>query len=173
VQFAAETVTREPVPTLGDRIRAQREAKRLTQAALAERLGVSIHTIIAWEKGVRMTPQADNLAKIADFLEVTMKDLLGTSVWTVAARERATSVPGADARVPQIAGKLPDGKRREFLDRLRRLTAEAEAAHARLEKLRAEAATTEAEIDGLHKARRAEIEVMEIVLEKLKHSDPA
>ena len=36
---------------LGDRIRILRERKGLSQAALAEKLGLNVSTVVAWEHG--------------------------------------------------------------------------------------------------------------------------
>ena len=42
---------REETGQLGDRIRMQRERQGLSQAALAEKLGLNISTVVAWERG--------------------------------------------------------------------------------------------------------------------------
>ena len=42
---------REESGQLSDRIRMQRERQGLSQAALAERLGLNVSTVVAWERG--------------------------------------------------------------------------------------------------------------------------
>ena len=42
---------RQGTGQLGERIRMQRERQGLSQAALAERLGLNVSTIVAWERG--------------------------------------------------------------------------------------------------------------------------
>jgi transcriptional regulator with XRE-family HTH domain len=42
---------REESGNLGDRIRMQRERQGLTQLALAEKLGLNVSTVVAWERG--------------------------------------------------------------------------------------------------------------------------
>lgn len=47
---------------LGDKIRARRERRRLTQGVLAKRVGVSEKTVLRWEKG-RQVPQGHEVRK--------------------------------------------------------------------------------------------------------------
>jgi transcriptional regulator with XRE-family HTH domain len=42
---------REETGQLGDRIRMQRERQGLSQGALAEKLGLNVSTVVAWERG--------------------------------------------------------------------------------------------------------------------------
>jgi transcriptional regulator with XRE-family HTH domain len=42
---------RQEAGNLGDRIRVLRERQGLSQAALAEKLGVNTSTVVAWERG--------------------------------------------------------------------------------------------------------------------------
>jgi DNA-binding XRE family transcriptional regulator len=42
---------RQQSEQLGDRIRMQRERQGLSQAALAEKLGLNVSTVVAWERG--------------------------------------------------------------------------------------------------------------------------
>jgi transcriptional regulator with XRE-family HTH domain len=41
---------RQETGQLGDRIRMQRERQGLSQAALAEKLGLNVSTVVAWER---------------------------------------------------------------------------------------------------------------------------
>lgn len=58
-----------------EKIRALREAKGLSQAELAEALGVDQTTISAWERGVA-EPTLFNLRRLADVLGVYPGELL-------------------------------------------------------------------------------------------------
>lgn len=53
---------------LGQRIKAAREAKKLSHDRLAEKVGTSRQHLIRIEKGVH-TPRADMLARISEALE--------------------------------------------------------------------------------------------------------
>ena len=64
---------------LGDNIKTLRKNKGLTQEELAIKLNVVRQTVSKWEKGFSV-PDADMLQKIADILEVDVKQLLGTNI---------------------------------------------------------------------------------------------
>lgn len=64
---------------LGENIKALRKSKGLTQEELAIRINVVRQTVSKWEKGFSV-PDAEALQKIADVLEVDMKQLLGTGI---------------------------------------------------------------------------------------------
>lgn len=64
--------------TIGDRIKIVRKQKRLSQRALAERIGVSTVGVTQWETNKR-NPKADTVQKIADALKVPVEYLLGDS----------------------------------------------------------------------------------------------
>lgn len=62
---------------IAQRIRiARTEATRLTQAQLAEQLGVVQNQVARWETGER-EPKAETLVKIAEILGVTINFLVG------------------------------------------------------------------------------------------------
>lgn len=72
----------DELPELARRLRAERAALGLTQAAVAERLGIAQATYAGWETG-RTTPGAQHAARIAELLGVTEEavvELLGTSL---------------------------------------------------------------------------------------------
>jgi repressor LexA len=52
-----------------------REVAVLTQAELAERVGVSVTTISHWETGSKR-PRVSNIRKLAEVLGVTSQDIL-------------------------------------------------------------------------------------------------
>ena len=64
---------------LSDNIRTVRKNKGFTQEDLASRLHVTRQTISKWEKGLSV-PDAEMLSKLADELEVSVSELLGTSL---------------------------------------------------------------------------------------------
>jgi len=63
---------------LGDRIKELRKAMRLSQAELADRVGVSRSAIGMYEMG-RREPDAESLEALADFFNVDMDYLIGRS----------------------------------------------------------------------------------------------
>ena len=60
---------------LGERIRAARKKKGLTQTELGNAVGVEIKTIHRWEKGER-TPRVEELKRLAQALNVNINELL-------------------------------------------------------------------------------------------------
>ena len=66
---------------LGENIKTLRKNKGLTQEELAIRLKVVRQTVSKWEKGYSV-PDAETLQKIADILEVDIKQLLGADIET-------------------------------------------------------------------------------------------
>lgn len=58
--------------TLGEQIRSAREAKNLSQEALAEYLGVSRQAVSKWENGTAV-PQGANKAALIEILELDLK----------------------------------------------------------------------------------------------------
>ena len=64
---------------LGENIKTLRKNKGLTQEELAARLNVVRQTVSKWEKGFSV-PDADILQRIAEILEVDVKQLLGSDI---------------------------------------------------------------------------------------------
>ncbi len=64
---------------LGENIKVLRKNKGLTQEELAIRLNVVRQTVSKWEKGYSV-PDAELLQRLADVLEVDVKQLLGADV---------------------------------------------------------------------------------------------
>lgn len=60
---------------LGENIRNYRKLRFMTQAQLAERIGMSQSTVGMYETG-RREPDMDQIEAIADALNVSMRDLL-------------------------------------------------------------------------------------------------
>ena len=61
--------------TVGERIRAARAEKKLTQKELAQQVGIPYQTLQFWENGKR-NPKIDNLQRVADALDVDVNWLL-------------------------------------------------------------------------------------------------
>lgn len=61
--------------TIGEKLKAARERRKLTQQAIAEALGVSQPTIHSWESGETM-PRMKRLAAVAEAYGLTPKELL-------------------------------------------------------------------------------------------------
>ncbi len=62
---------------LGENIRALRKARGLSQQELAEQLHVVRQTVSKWEQGLSV-PDADMLVRLAECLEVSVEELLGS-----------------------------------------------------------------------------------------------
>ncbi len=73
---------------LGDRIKACRKQKKISQMDLADMLNVSQAAITSWERGVRK-PDVDTVAKMADIFCVTTDYLIGRD-------QEATTIPLPD-----------------------------------------------------------------------------
>lgn len=61
---------------LSERIKELRLSKKMTLAILAERLGITVSAVAAYENGTR-NPSFDVLIKIAQIFNVTIDNLLG------------------------------------------------------------------------------------------------
>jgi transcriptional regulator with XRE-family HTH domain len=72
-------MSRDASQVFGVKLREAREAKKLSQADLAERTGLQPSAISHFETG-RRAPSFDNLKKLADALEVSTDYLLGREV---------------------------------------------------------------------------------------------
>lgn len=66
--------------TTGQHIRTARQKAGMTQAQLAERLGIPYQSIGQWERDVR-NPKLDTLKRIADALNISIQDLMGIPNW--------------------------------------------------------------------------------------------
>ncbi|HJI39978.1 MAG TPA: XRE family transcriptional regulator [Coriobacteriaceae bacterium] len=79
---------------LGKKIRAHRDELGLTQAELADKLGLTYSSVSQWESG-RATPRTPILRQLADLFNTTVADLMGED-----AAEAAIS--GASRMVPLL-----------------------------------------------------------------------
>lgn len=97
--------------TFGDRLGLAREAMGLSQAELAERIGVKPATLRNWEED-RAEPRANKLQMLAGMLNASM-------IWLMSGQGAAPAPPGAG-----LAGPDHGGAARACLDELRRLRGE-------------------------------------------------
>lgn len=79
---------------LGKKIRAHRDELGLTQAELADKLGLTYSSVSQWESG-RATPRTPILRQLAELFDTTVADLMGED-----ASEAAIS--GASRMVPLL-----------------------------------------------------------------------
>lgn len=79
---------------LGKKIRAHRDELGLTQAELADKLGLTYSSVSQWESG-RATPRTPVLRQLAELFDTTVADLMGED-----ADEAAIS--GASRMVPLL-----------------------------------------------------------------------
>jgi len=94
---------------LGERIAGAREAAGISQYELAERLGVTQPTVVAWERKAANI-RSDTLAKLAAALEVSADELLGI-------KPPSRRAPGGRGRqlFDELA-KLPRRQQQNVLD---------------------------------------------------------
>lgn len=93
----------ETVATFGDRLEAAREAKGLTVAGMAEKLGVGTRTIKAWEND-GSTPRGNRIQMLAGMLNVSMVWLInGTSNGTSHVAETHTRSAGLNDALGEIS----------------------------------------------------------------------
>ena len=63
---------------IGDKIMYQRKLKRIKQADLADKIGVSLRTLQRWELG-QYFPNTEDISKIAQVLNVPVADFMDSS----------------------------------------------------------------------------------------------
>lgn len=66
--------------TTGQRIKSARQNAGMTQAQLAEKLGIPYQSIGQWERDIR-NPKLDTLRRIAGALNITIQKLMGIPSW--------------------------------------------------------------------------------------------
>lgn len=90
----------------GERLKKARNAKNLSQQALADIIGKSLNTVGLYERGLRQ-PSLETLCLLADTLEVSVDYLLAR---TDERRAHTPVLPGGglnlEARVERIEKKL-------------------------------------------------------------------
>ncbi len=107
----------EDAATFGDRLSAAREAREMSQSALARRLGVAAKTLEGWENDMR-EPRANKLQMLSGVLDVSM-------TWLLTGEGQ-----GVD---PDLEGTPPELG--ELLDEMRSLRGEMQRSAEKLGKL--------------------------------------
>lgn len=77
---------------LGKKIRAHRDELGLTQAELADKLGLTYSSVSQWESG-RATPRTPILRQLADLFNTTVADLMGEDASEAAISGTSRMVP--------------------------------------------------------------------------------
>lgn len=77
---------------LGKKIRAHRDELGLTQAELADKLGLTYSSVSQWESG-RATPRTPILRQLADLFGTTVADLMGEDASEAAISGTSRMVP--------------------------------------------------------------------------------
>lgn len=77
---------------LGKKIRAHRDELGLTQAELADKLGLTYSSVSQWESG-RATPRTPILRQLADLFDTTVADLMGEDATEAAISGASRMVP--------------------------------------------------------------------------------
>lgn len=77
---------------LGKKIRAHRDELGLTQAELADKLGLTYSSVSQWESG-RATPRTPILRQLADLFNTTVADLMGEDATEAAISGASRMVP--------------------------------------------------------------------------------
>lgn len=77
---------------LGKKIRAHRDELGLTQAELANKLGLTYSSVSQWESG-RATPRTPILRQLADLFNTTVADLMGEDATEAAISGTSRMVP--------------------------------------------------------------------------------
>lgn len=95
--------TVQDMAAFAERLKALREERKLTQARLAELIGVNPRAYNRWERG-NFVPQLDTLIKIADALNVSLDELTGR---VQVAQEPTVHNPKLHALLKDV-DRLPD-----------------------------------------------------------------
>ncbi len=77
---------------LGKKIRAHRDELGLTQAELADKLGLTYSSVSQWESG-RATPRTPILRQLADLFDTTVAELMGEDATEAAIKGTSRMVP--------------------------------------------------------------------------------
>lgn len=85
-------------PPFGKNLAALRKARGWTQPQLAETLGISVNTLVYYERKAK-NPSGDFLAKVAKLFNVTVDELLDHEV-------KAARKSGPPSRLQQLTAQL-------------------------------------------------------------------
>ena len=108
---------RERTP-FGSRLYAARLRSGLTQAELGERIGMSQRGVANWETRHGSFPNAEQLAKLADMLDVSVEELVRGSA------DQIRNKPGPKGKLVQVFDKvseLPRSQQKDIVELLEML----------------------------------------------------
>ena len=109
--------------TTGELIKAARKKAGMTQAQLAEKLGISYVGVSQWENDLR-NPKLDTLQRIASALGVPVQDLI--SDWEAVDKEEFKRVfiygEGIKDRIDAARDRLNDEGQEKAAERVEELT---------------------------------------------------
>jgi transcriptional regulator with XRE-family HTH domain len=111
----------KPAPYFGQRMAAFRVAKGLSQAQLAEQLGMTRDLVAYYERAAK-NPSLDQVKRIADFFGVSVGEMLKERA------PRAAAKPGPTSHLEQLAAraaKLPRAEQKAAIKMLEGLLANA------------------------------------------------
>lgn len=103
----------KPAPKFGERMAAFRIAKGLSQARLAESLGMTRARIVYYERAAT-NPSLDVVQKVADFFGVTVGELLNDIPRT----KRKPGPPSQFVKLAERLDKLPRAKQKVVAEML-------------------------------------------------------
>lgn len=89
---------------LADRLVELRKEHKLSQEALAEKLGLSRQSISKWERA-EASPDTDNLIALAEVYGITLDELLGNNEPKERKQENQPQLENKDLSAKQIKGK--------------------------------------------------------------------
>ena len=89
---------------LAENIRAFRRQRSLTQAQLAEALGVTVGAVYKWENGLSQ-PELDMLVALADFFDASVDALLGYEMKDNRLHAAADCFPQAACKARCLSGR--------------------------------------------------------------------
>lgn len=105
-------MAKKPVSTaFGKRLRSLRREAELSQAQLANKVGVNHMTVNRWERG-HWWPGSDTLIRIADVLGVDIGSLTAPANQSRSLEERVADLESEMAALDEVVAKL----RRRWLD---------------------------------------------------------
>ncbi len=81
--------------TIGNRIKVLRQSKGLTQAELAQILGVPYQSVGQWERGIRK-PKPATITQIADALGVPVSEIFGIDHTAIADTAASWKIAGSN-----------------------------------------------------------------------------
>ena len=121
--YAVAVIDRAFYEQLGQRIATLRKARGLTQVQLAAQMGVAQQTLAHYEAG-RLRLLAGAVPRLAEYLAVSIEDLLGDAAKSTPRASKRGPVPRIQQQLEQVQ-RLPKAKQRFVSDMLDSVLAQA------------------------------------------------